>query len=157
MTSMDTAIFVAVFMPTSVINLAANFVIRPFLTKMSYQWEEKKFVEFTRDLKRLVAVILVLTVIALAGAWAIGVPVLGAISNVELAPYKSGLLYIILGGGFFAVMNLFYYVLVIMKCQRYSLVTFLCASCPWFCRFFWLRSAESTEGHFPICWKCWCS
>lgn len=118
MTSMDTAIFVAVFMPTSVINLAANFVIRPFLTKMSYQWEEKKFVEFTRDLKRLVAIILVLTVIALAGAWAIGVPVLGAISNVELAPYKSGLLYIILGGGFFAVMNLFYYVLVIMKCQR---------------------------------------
>lgn len=118
MTSMDTAIFVAVFMPTSVINLAANFVIRPFLTKMSYQWEEKKFDEFTRDLKRLVAIILVLTVIALAGAWAIGVPVLGAISNVELAPYKSGLLYIILGGGFFAVMNLFYYVLVIMKCQR---------------------------------------
>ena len=118
MTSMDTAIFVAVFMPTSVINLAANFVIQPFLTKMSYQWEEKKFVEFTRDLKRLVAIILVLTVIALAGAWAIGVPVLGAISNVELAPYKSGLLYIILGGGFFAVMNLFYYVLVIMKCQR---------------------------------------
>lgn len=118
MTSMDTAIFVAVFMPTSVINLAANFVIRPFLTKMSYQWEEKKFHEFTRDIKRLVAIILVLTVIALAGAWAIGVPVLGAISNVELAPYKPGLLYIILGGGFFAVMNLFYYVLVIMKCQR---------------------------------------
>lgn len=118
MTSMDTAIFVAIFMPTSVINLAANFVIRPFLTKMSFQWEERKFGEFTRDLKSLCGIILVLTVIALAGAWAIGVPVLGLISNVELAPYKSGLLYIILGGGFFAVMNLFYYVLVIMKCQR---------------------------------------
>ena len=118
MTATDTAIFVAVFMPTSVINLAANFVIRPFLTKMSYQWEGKKFDEFTRDLKKLMAIILILTIIALAGAWAIGVPVLGAISNVKLAPYKSGLLYIILGGGFFAVMNLFYYVLVIMKCQR---------------------------------------
>lgn len=93
-------------------------MIRPFLTKMSYQWEGKKFDEFTRDLKKLMAIILILTIIALAGAWAIGVPVLGAISNVKLAPYKSGLLYIILGGGFFAVMNLFYYVLVIMKCQR---------------------------------------
>lgn len=118
MTSTDSAIFVAVFMPTSVINLTANFVIRPFLTKMSYQWEEKKFDEFERDLKKLLAVIAILTVVALAGAWAIGVPVLSVISNVELAPYKSGLLYIVLGGGFFAVMNLFYYVLVIMKCQR---------------------------------------
>lgn len=118
MTDTDVAVFVAVFMPTSVINLAANFVIRPFLTKMSYQWEERKFDETARDLKKLLGIILFLTAVALAGAWAIGVPVLGAISNVELAPYKSGLLYIILGGGFFAVMNLFYYVLVIMKCQR---------------------------------------
>lgn len=118
MTSTDSAIFVAIFMPTSVINLAANFVIRPYLTKMSYQWEEGQFREFVLDLKKLAGIILVLTVAALAGAWALGVPVLGAISNVELKPYRSGLLFIILGGGFFAVMNLFYYVLVIMKQQK---------------------------------------
>lgn len=118
MTSTDNAVFVAIFMPTSVINLAANFVIRPFLTRMSYQWEERNFVELGSGLKKLSGIIFLLTVIALAGAWAIGVPVLGAISNVELKPYKSGLLFIVLGGGFFAVMNLFYYVLVIMKKQK---------------------------------------
>ncbi|MDR7814862.1 lipopolysaccharide biosynthesis protein [Lacrimispora sp.] len=118
MTSTDNAVFVAIFMPTSVINLAANFVIRPFLTRMSYQWEERNFVELGAGLKKLSGIIFLLTVIALAGAWAIGVPVLGAISNVELKPYKSGLLFIVLGGGFFAVMNLFYYVLVIMKKQK---------------------------------------
>ena len=118
MTSTDTAVFVAIFMPTSVINLAANFVIRPFLTKMSYQWEERKFDEFTSDLKKMMAIIGFLTAAALGGAWVLGVPVLGAISNVGLKPYKAGLMFIILGGGFFAVMNLFYYVLVIMKCQR---------------------------------------
>ena len=118
MTSTDNAVFVAIFMPTSVINLAANFVIRPFLTKMSYQWEERNFVEFREGLKKLSGIIFLLTVIAMAGAWAIGVPVLGAISNVELKPYKAGLLFIVLGGGFFAVMNLFYYVLVIMKKQK---------------------------------------
>lgn len=118
MTSTDNAVFVAIFMPTSVINLAANFVIRPFLTRMSYQWEERNFVELRTGLKKLSGIIFLLTVIALAGAWAIGVPVLGAISNVELKPYKSGLLFIVLGGGFFAVMNLFYYVLVIMKKQK---------------------------------------
>ena len=118
MTSTDNAIFVAIFLPTSVINLAANFVIRPFLTRMSYQWEKGQFSEFMSDIKKLSGIILVLTVIALAGAWAIGVPVLGAISNVGLKPYKSGLLFVILGGGFFALMNLFYYVLVIMKRQK---------------------------------------
>lgn len=118
MTSTDNAVFVAIFMPTSIINLAANFVIRPFLTRMSYQWEERNFVELGTGLKKLSGIIFLLTVIAMAGAWAIGVPVLGAISNVELKPYKSGLLFIVLGGGFFAVMNLFYYVLVIMKKQK---------------------------------------
>ncbi len=118
LTSTDTAIFVAIFMPTSVINLAANFVIRPFLTSMSCQWEEGRLLEFAAGIKKLMGIILILTAAALAGAWVLGVPVLGAISNVELKPYKSGLLFIILGGGFFAVMNLFYYVLVIMKKQK---------------------------------------
>ncbi len=118
MTSIDNAIFVAIFMPTSVINLAANFVIRPFLTKMAIQWEEGRFHDLAEDLRKLMGIILFLTVIALAGAWVLGVPVLGAISNVDLVPYKSGLMMIILGGGFFAVMNLFYYVLVVMKCQK---------------------------------------
>ena len=118
MTSIDNAIFVAIFMPTSVINLAANFVIRPFLTKMAIQWEEGRFHDLAGDLRKLMGIILFLTVIALAGAWVLGVPVLGAISNVDLVPYKSGLMMIILGGGFFAVMNLFYYVLVVMKCQK---------------------------------------
>lgn len=118
MTSTDNAIFVAIFMPTSIINLAANFVIRPFLTSMSYQWEEGQFPEFAAGIKKLMRIIIILTVTALAGAWVLGVPVLGTISNVDLRPYKSGLLFIILGGGFFAVMNLFYYVLVIMKKQK---------------------------------------
>lgn len=118
MTATDTAVYVAIFMPTSVINLAANFVIRPFLTHMSYQWEAKDFTGFYGGIRKLLVIIGGLTAAALAGAYVLGVPVLGAISNVELGPYKSGLLFIILGGGFFAVMNLFYYVLVIMKCQR---------------------------------------
>ncbi len=105
-------------MPTSVINLAANFVIRPFLTKMSYLWEDKNLSGLVKEIKKLSGVILILTIIALAGAWAIGVPVLGAIYNVDLKPYLSGLLAIVFGGGLFAVMNLFYYVLVIMKQQK---------------------------------------
>lgn len=146
MTSTDNAVFVAIFMPTSVINLAANFVIRPFLTKMSYQWEERNFIDFRAGLKKLSGIIFILTVIAMAGAWAIGVPVLGAISNVELKPYKSGLLFIVLGGGFFAVMNLFYYVLVIMKKQKGIFFCYVPVCILSFFLSFWLVGVGGING-----------
>ncbi|WP_349946185.1 lipopolysaccharide biosynthesis protein [Lacrimispora sp. BS-2] len=146
MTATDNAVFVAIFMPTSVINLAANFVIRPFLTSMSYQWEERNFKEFGSGLKKLSGIIFLLTVIALAGAWVLGVPVLGAISNVELKPYKSGLLFIVLGGGFFAVMNLFYYVLVIMKQQKRIFFGYVPVSILSFFLSFWLVGKGGING-----------
>ncbi len=39
MADRDMAVFGAIFMPTSIINLVAGFVIRPYLTKMSFTWE----------------------------------------------------------------------------------------------------------------------
>ncbi len=146
MTSTDNAIFVAIFMPTSVINLAANFVVRPFLTKLSYLWEERNFGDFMSVVRKLTGVILILTVIALAGAWVLGVPVLGAISNVELKPYKSGLLAIVLGGGFFAVMNLFYYVLVIMKRQKRIFFGYVPVCILSFFLSFWFVKAGGING-----------
>lgn len=146
MTSTDNAIFVAIFMPTSVINLAANFVVRPFLTKLSYLWEEKNFGDFMLEVRKLTGIILILTVIALAGAWVLGVPVLGAISNVELKPYKSGLLAIVLGGGFFAVMNLFYYVLVIMKRQKRIFFGYVPVCILSFFLSFWFVKAGGING-----------
>ena len=146
MTSTDNAIFVAIFMPTSVINLAANFVVRPFLTKLSYLWEERNFRDFMSEVRKLTGVILILTVIALAGAWVLGVPVLGAISNVELKPYKSGLLAIVLGGGFFAVMNLFYYVLVIMKRQKRIFFGYVPVCILSFFLSFWFVKAGGING-----------
>lgn len=146
MTSTDNAIFVAIFMPTSVINLAANFVVRPYLTKMSYLWEGRNFGEFMSEVRKLTGVILILTVIALAGAWVLGVPVLGAISNVELKPYKSGLLAIVLGGGFFAVMNLFYYVLVIMKRQKRIFFGYVPVCILSFFLSFWFVKAGGING-----------
>lgn len=113
------AISTAIFMPTSVINLAAGFVIRPFLTKLSYRWELKQLEDFKNIIFKIFIIIIVLTLIAVGGAWVIGVPVLGLVFNVELAPFKLGLILSIVGGGFNAMLNLFYYVLVIMKKQRY--------------------------------------
>jgi len=118
----DLAVYGAIFMPTSVINLVAGFVIRPFLTKLSYCWEQRQLREFGNVIARIFLVILGLTVLAVGGAALLGIPVISLLyPNLReaLRVCRPALVLIILGGGFNAWMNLFYYTLVIMKRQRW--------------------------------------
>ena len=109
-------------MPTSVINLVAGFVIRPFLTKMSLFWDLKDMKRFVRSIGVLSCVIAGLTVLALGCAWFLGIPVLSLLySNIgyALAECRPAFVLIILGGALNAFMSLFYYTLVIMKMQKW--------------------------------------
>ena len=122
MTDGDMAVFGAIFMPTSVINLVAGFVIRPFLTKMSLSWELNDMKRFVKSIGILAGVISALTVLALGCAWFLGIPVLSLLySNISyaLADCRPAFVLIILGGALNAFMSLFYYAMVIMKMQKY--------------------------------------
>lgn len=115
------AVFGAIFMPTSVINLVAGFVIRPYITKLSLQWENRQFPQFAGVVRRLAAIIAALTVLAVGGAWFIGIPVLSRLYPkiaYILVHCRMPLILIILGGAFNAYVNLFYYSLIIMQRQR---------------------------------------
>lgn len=119
--SASQAVYGAIFMPTSVINLVAGFVIRPFLTKLSLYWEMREYEKFGGVIGRIFLVILGLTVLAVGGAALLGIPVISLLyPNLRdaLRSCRLPLVMIILGGGFNAWMNLFYYTLVIMKRQR---------------------------------------
>jgi O-antigen/teichoic acid export membrane protein len=116
------AVYGAIFMPTSVINLVAGFVIRPFLTKLSLYWENRDAKAFSGVIRTIFVVILGLTILAVGGAALLGIPVISLLyPNLReaLAKCRLALVMIILGGGFNAWMNLFYYTLVIMKKQRW--------------------------------------
>ena len=76
MADKDLAVYGAIFMPTSVINLVAGFVIRPYLTKLSLNWEMGRVKLFIKIIGRLSGIIAVLTVLAVGGAWVLGIPVL---------------------------------------------------------------------------------
>lgn len=115
------AVYGAIFMPTSVINLVAGFVIRPYLTRLSLAWEMRDYQKFGGVIGRIFLVISALTVLAVSGAALLGIPVLSLFYSrlrEALLPCRLPLVLIILGGGFNAWMNLFYYTLVIMKRQR---------------------------------------
>ncbi len=117
--------FNMIFMPTSVINLAANFVIRPVLTYLTDDWERRDYGAFHRMLLRISALIGGLSVLAVALAWFLGKPVLGVMEKIlgsgyggSLVRYHVPFVLVVLGGAFYAVLNLYYYVLVILRRQK---------------------------------------
>lgn len=128
MADKDMAVYGAIFMPTSVINLVAGFVIRPYITKLSLIWEKRDLKRFSDVMIKLSLIIAGLTVLAVLGAWVLGIPVLSLLySNIgyALSSCRISLLFIILGGAFNAYVNLFYYSLVIMQKQRHIFVEYL--------------------------------
>ncbi len=117
--------FNVIFMPTSIINLAAGFVIRPFLTQLTACWNGQRFEDFSSRLLQLTSVIGIFAMMALGGAVLLGHPVLrilemllGSAYAGKLASYYKDFVLIVLGGGFYAVLNLYYYALVIMRRQK---------------------------------------
>lgn len=131
--------FNVIFMPTSVINLAAGFVIRPFLTYLTDCWNEHRFSDFKKKLLTIMAVIGGLTVLAVGGTVMLGRPVLALLEWLLGKSYSGTLtalwpafIMIVLGGGFYAVLNLYYYALVILRRQKlifgiYAVLTVLAA------------------------------
>lgn len=131
--------FNVIFMPTSVINLAAGFVIRPFLTYLTDCWNEHRFSDFKKKLLTIMAVIGGLTVLAVGGTVVLGRPVLALLEWLLGKSYSGTLtalwpafIMIVLGGGFYAVLNLYYYALVILRRQKlifgiYAVFTVLAA------------------------------
>lgn len=122
MLNSDSAVYGAIFMPTSVINLVAGFVIRPYITKLSLRWENREFKDFADVVRRLALMIAGLTVLAMGGAFFLGIPVLSLLYpklQAALSSCRPALLFIILGGACNAYVNLFYYSLIIMQKQRH--------------------------------------
>lgn len=137
LTDADNSYYSTIFIPTSVINLMANFVIRPVLTKLSDFWETGERKKFRSVILRISAVVAGLTAAGMAAAFLCGIPVLsmllGKTAGASLQPYRGALVIVILGGGFYALLNLLYYVLVILKEERaIFLIYAVCCAAAWY-------------------------
>lgn len=125
LTDADSGVFNILFMPTSVIYLAANFIIKPYMTRLSAVYEEGDHSEFSTVLRKLKYGVLLLSALALAGAALLGKPVLMLLEYLLGSGYEGVFsskwlifVLIILGGCFYALSNLYYYILIIMRRQK---------------------------------------
>ena len=116
--------YTAVFMPNMVINLFSGIIFKPMQTSMAVNYYEKKYKNFWHIIFRMFAII-GFTLICEVGAYILGIPVLSWLYGVNLKDYKMTLLLLLLCGGVNAVNIIFYYVLAIMRKQKYMTILYL--------------------------------
>lgn len=109
-------------MPVFVIGLLNNFVFTPLLFQLSCLWNDGKVKEFLSKIFRQMFIVLIITVICLAGAYLLGIPVLSLLYNTDLSEYKAELMILLLGGGFLGLSGVFNAVITIIRYQKALLV-----------------------------------
>lgn len=121
------AIYNMVFMPAFVVMLIANFIFNPILTTYAELWLEstrESIAKLKKQIIKQMLFILALTVLGLAIAATIGIPVLSVIFGVDLAGYKMELCIVMLGGGALAYATYFSTVITVIRLQKTLIVCY---------------------------------
>ncbi len=119
--------FGIIFMPSAVISLLGMFIYRPLLTTLTEIWKNKKYNNFIGRFLKISGIILALTVACNILAKFIGLPFLTLIYGIDISGLEIPLCFIILGGGMYALANLIYNGIVIMRHQYAMIVSYLVA------------------------------
>lgn len=120
-------IYNILFMPAFVINLFSLFVFRPMLVELTEFWNTGKIAIFLKKVKGMCLLILGLTLGAMAGAYLLGIPVLELIYGVQLQEYRMELVLIMITGGISALSTFLYYIITVMRKQKYLLIGYGCS------------------------------
>lgn len=119
--------FSIIFMPSAVICLLGLFIYRPLLTTLTEVWKNKDYKNFIGRFLKISGLIVVLTVVCTICARFIGLPVLHLIYGEDISGLETHLCFVILGGGMYALANLIYNGIVIMRHQYAMIVAYIVA------------------------------
>ena len=135
MGSSFSGIYNLLFMPSNFIYLLANFIIRPALPSLAALWQEGKTVDFRKEEGSLMKKVLLLSFVLLILAvllsplalWILE-RLLGETFYGKMTVERFSFCLLILGGCFYALANLEYYLLVTKRRQKKIFAGYLIAS-----------------------------
>lgn len=113
----QTACYTIIFMPTFVINLFSDFIFKPMLTDMAYDYENGRMKSLKKRIHKLLGSIGLLMLFAMLCAYFIGTQILSWFYAVDVNALQLELCILMLGGGFSAAVYLLYNVLTCMRKQ----------------------------------------
>lgn len=105
-------------MPVFVIGLLNNFIFNPIITSMAALWNEGKNREFGKKTLRQAIIVVLITMVCIAGAYLLGIPVLSFIYHTDLSAYKIQLILMLVGGGFLGLSGLLQTLITIQRAQK---------------------------------------
>lgn len=128
MTSEYQSYYQVLFLPVSVINLLAGFLIRPSLIEMTELHANGERKKFWSHILRMLFVLIGFTVVCMMGAYICGIPILNILVGCDLSKYRMLFVFLIFAGGFNAIAYLLYYVLTIFRKGKSILLGYVIAS-----------------------------
>ena len=109
----------------------ANFIIRPTLTRLSILYDKNDIKEFVKLVVKIMIGIILLTALAVVAGYFLGMPILSIVLGYdikEMLKLRFAFIILLIGGGFYAILNLLYYVLVIFEKRREIFITYIISS-----------------------------
>ncbi|MCR5797355.1 MAG: hypothetical protein K6G63_05495 [Eubacterium sp.] len=116
------------FMPVSVINLFAGFLIRPSLLGLTEQYANGDMKPFWKTIRKMVLLLVAFTVVCMAGAYICGIPVLEVLVKCDLKAYRIMFVFLIFAGGINALVYLLYYIMTIFRAGKGIMIGYITSS-----------------------------
>lgn len=115
MPSSFSSYYQTLFLPVSIINLCATFIMKPLLPELADLYNSKKTHLFVGYILKIVVFILGFTVVCMIGAYWLGIPVLSVLTGCDLSEYRMILVLIMFAGGINSLSYFGYYLLSVMR------------------------------------------
>lgn len=116
--------FNILFMPTFILNLLF-IILRPMITELSYDWENKNFDIFNKKVKNISKVLLFFGIITIIFSYFVGTFLLSFVFGVDLNSYSIELVVLILAGLFNVFATMIDNLMTIFRRQKLLLPVYI--------------------------------
>ena len=112
------------FIPTQVIGLISSFIFMPLFNTISEHFDAQRIHAVKRIIHRQIIIIAAITFAAVVVLFIWGVAIFSWVFQQDFVGLQVEMILIIIGGGLFALCQLYYFILVILRRQGYIFLVF---------------------------------
>lgn len=142
----DQTIYGILIMPATVILLFGQFIIHPFLAKITLFVKNNDYKQLLKIIVVFILSILLFGTFASICAFSFGIQILQLLYGISLEGYKISLLLIIVGASFYGVVSILSNVLIAMRHYKFQTLILFIVSCCTFILSYYLTKAQGVFG-----------
>ena len=118
-------IFGIILMPGTMLSLCCQYILNPYLNKMSDFKKNNNFLDFNKLIAKISSYVILLGILGEIVCYLIGIPLLNFVYNIDLKQYKYLLLIIIIGAICYALVNIFSSALTILERNFIQMIIYI--------------------------------